>query len=79
MLYPETRQELEKMTGMIGPGQCLEVKGTFRTFWPNPRWPNTDDHLEPEERARRWLAARGMKGRENFERGTITIERTENA
>lgn len=59
----ENLRQLAHAVRFMRPGEILDVpKKDIRYFWPNPRelW-QTDDHLEPPERAKIWADARNLK------------------
>lgn len=36
---------------------------SFAAVWPNPRWPQPDDHLEPHQRAASWADGLDQRGK----------------
>lgn len=45
-------------------GWNWQFKGSFREFFPNPKFPEPDDHLEIPDRARRFFKAIGATAEE---------------
>jgi hypothetical protein len=52
----ETLDQLAAVLERMKPGECLELLGTFRQFWPRPAFYEPDDYLSCEQRARNWCA-----------------------
>jgi hypothetical protein len=77
----EHKEELTPILLRMKEGQRLTIRNSFASLWPNPPYPKSDDWLEPDQRAARWLDERGATAWACIETGSITIEkfRTDNS
>jgi hypothetical protein len=74
-MQPENKQQIFDFVRRMSMGYFWEFRGSFRQFFPNPVWPEPDDHIEVPERAQRFFNPLGVTARENPD-GTITIQKT---
>lgn len=75
----ENLRQLANAVRFMRPGEILDVpKRDIRSFWPNPRemW-QTDDHLEPADRAKAWAESRNLKIWDNIDPPFMRIEKVE--
>ncbi len=69
------KKELADILSRMEDGQRVNLANSFEDLWPTPPYPGPDDHLDHEQRAARWLDARGATAWRNFDPPGIVVEK----